>query len=271
MFGVVVFLGLLAVPSLRAEPGSNLWFEVGEKLVYQVNWGFIPVGTSVVTTEWIEEDGRRLLAIRFKTVTNHVVEKLYPVDDLVESIIDPDTFLPLRFVKRLNEGDYHCDELTVFDYKTLKARWEAKTSGKVKEFDIEADTRDIVSFMYFMRSTGFKAGDERAFRVMADEKIYDLTVKADKMETFGVGRFGKVPCVKLEPQAAFGGIFVRKGRMWMWVSDDSRHLCTKLAAQVPVAKVYIYLEEVHGPGEDFWVKSKEEEKKADADQESGEP
>ncbi len=271
MFGVVVFLAFLAVPSLQAEPGSNLWFEVGEKLVYQVNWGFIPVGTSVVTTEWIEEDGRRLLSIRFETKTNHVVEKLYPVDDLVESIIDPDTFLPLRFIKRLNEGDYHCDEVTVFDYKTLKARWEAKTSGKVKEFDIEADTRDIISFMYFMRSSGFKPGDERSYRVMADEKLYDLSIKADKIETFSVGRFGKVPCVKLEPQAAFGGIFVRKGRMWMWVSDDPRQLCTKMAARVPVASVYIYLTEVHGPGDDFWVKSQEKEEEKHADQESGEP
>ena len=46
----------------------------------------------------------------------------------------------------------------------------------------------------------------------------------------------------------------RTGRAFMWVSDDSRRLCTKATVAVPVARVNAYLKRVEGPGPDFWVK-----------------
>ena len=58
---------------------------MGETLDYRIYWGVIPVGSSRVTTEWIEEDGRTLIAIRFRTKSNDVLSKIYPVDDFAGS------------------------------------------------------------------------------------------------------------------------------------------------------------------------------------------
>jgi hypothetical protein len=250
---LTILLCAITAPAGMEDGGSGLWFPMGETLDYRIYWGMIPVGSSRATTEWISEDGRTLIAIRLRTKTNNFLSKMYPVDDFLEAIIDPETFLPVRFSKKLSEGRYRADETTTFDHKNLKATWTSRRSGKVVEFEIDADTRDVVTFMYYLRRKQFEPDTVNKYRVMADEKVYDLVVKAQKVETVKLDRFGKLPCLRFEPEAKFGGLFVRKGRMWMWVSKDERRIATKISAQVPVASITLWLDQVSGPGEDFWV------------------
>ena len=247
------------------QNGYDLPFLVGEELVYRVYWGIIPVAWANVTSEWGEENGRQVIILKFRTRTNKVLEKLYPVDDTLESVIDPATFLPYRFTKRLSEGNYRADQDTFFYHDKGYAIWTNNLAGDTKRFELEEDTRDIPSLMYSLRRTGFKVGDEHDYRVMADEKIYDLYVKAVKKKKVDLPLYGKVDCIELDPQAAFDGLFVRKGKMWIWISNDERVVCTKMVASVPVASVKIKLWEVEGPGDDFWTTALEEKKTDDQD------
>ena len=233
-------------------PGCN--WPVGEKITYQIYWGLIPVGTAVGWTEWVDFEGRKLLAIRLRTLSNKVIEKIYPVDDTIESLVDPATFLPVRFSKKLSEGTHRYHETTTFDRTNLVANWESKISEKKRAFKIEPDTRDIPSFMFFMRSHKFEIGKRDRFRVMADDKIYDLWITAKKKESLDISAYDNVPSLKLEPEAAFNGLFVRKGRMWVWISDDARSLAVKVEASIPVANVRAVLLKVEGPGTDPWIK-----------------
>lgn len=240
----------------RAETNSHrLWWPVGEQLTYNIYWGVIPVGYSHVTTGWLETNGEQRIFIRFRTRSNKVLAKLYPVDDRLEAIINPDTFLPDRFTKLLREGGYRCDEVTTFDYEKLMATWTSNLTKKKKEFPIDPDTRDIVTFLYYLRSKQFEPWSTNKYRVMADERLYDLWVESEEVESLRLGDYGQVPSLRFKPEAAFGGVFVRKGKMWIWVSRDERHLCTKIAARVPVASITLLLAEVGGPGEDFWIQA----------------
>lgn len=228
-------------------------FPIGEELEYRIYWGPLPVGDSVVTSAWVQEDGRQLLKIAYRTKSNKVIATIYPVDDVIEAVIDPATLRPVRFTKNLKEGRHRVHETTFFDYDRMKAKWVSYTKEKEKEYDIQEDTRDLVSFMYYMRSYAFTPGEEMQFKVMADEKIYELFIKAHNVERIKTGRHGRVESIKLEPKAKFDGLFVRKGRMTVWVSTDARRVCTRMAAEVPVASVRVVLHEVRGPGDDSWV------------------
>ena len=104
-----------------------------------------------------------------------------------------------------------------------------------------------------MRRKQFEPDTVTNYKVMADDKIYDLIVKAQDVEPISLDSYGKLPCLRFEPEAKFGGLFVRKGRMWMWVSVDSRRIATKISAEVPVGSITLCLDRVGGPGEDFWV------------------
>ena len=230
-----------------------LWFNVGEELVYKLYWGVIYVGESRVTTQWVEEDGRNLVAIRIRTRSNAFLDRIYRVDDTLESVIDPVTFLPLRFSKVLNEGRYKTDELTTFDHARGKAQWVHRAKGNQKEFEIEPDTRDLITFMYYMRQREFKTGEQEQFRVMADEKLYDVFLNVGPVDAMKMEKYGRVNSVRIVPEAAFQGLFVRKGKITMWVSKDERRIATRVQATVPVADVHINLYEVLGPGTDRWV------------------
>lgn len=242
------------------EEKTELWFPVGEKLTYQVYWGMFPVAETRVTSEWIEEEQeeekRILLAIKVTTKSYALLDTIYPVDDFIESIVDPVTFRPLRFEKRLSEGRYRLHEITTFNHEAQTARWKHLIKNDVKDFAIENDTRDLLSFMYFMRSQKLEPQRQYHYRLMADEKLYDLYVNIKDYVDRDFSKFGVVRCLYIEPEAKFQGLFVRAGKLQLWNSDDRRCLCVKAVAKAPVVgSIKVLLVKVEGPGNDRWVES----------------
>lgn len=256
-----IVLVITTAPALAREASSTNRLEtlpgcqwpVGEKLTYRLYWGYMPVGTAVGWTEWVNHEGRRLLAIRLRTRSNKIIEKIYPVDDTIESLVDPETFLPVQFTKQLSEGKHRHHEVTVFDRTNQVAHWTSLLKNRSKSFPIPPDIRDIPTLMYSLRSHAFKPGAREHFNVMADEKVYDLWLNVRKKEVLNLPNHGEVASIQTEPEAAFQGIFVRSGKIWIWISDDARCLATKVHATIPVADVRAVLWSVEGPGNDRWI------------------
>lgn len=255
---LLLALGAWAAPAGQALPTGEeeeweFWFPVGETVHYNLFWGVIPVAHSTATTQWVDWEDRRMLSIQFRTRSNAFLNRIYPVDDFLESIIDPETFLPVKFRKRLNEGRYSTDQTTLFDHANQRATWIHNVRNQTNEFEIAEDTRDLITFMYFMRTQELTVGQNHDYQVMADEKIYDLNLKALSREKVELEKYGAVESIEIEPTAEFDGLFVRRGRMTVWVSEDDRRLLTQARVSVPVANVHIKLHEVTGPGGDFWL------------------
>ncbi len=256
VFGSTLCASLSSSPARPPHPEVDFPFPVGETLVYDIYWGWIGVGESRASTSWHwdESGGRWLLLIRFRTRTNNVLEKLYPVDDVVETLVDPHSKRPLSFRLDLSEGRHTRKETTLFDWDNLRASFRGIKNGKerVKDLEIRENTRDLVSFMYFMRETPFAPNRVHAFEVLSDDKLYDLTVKSLGTEDIHLKEHGKVASMKLAPKASFEGVFNRKGEMELWVSTDPRRILTKAEVDTPFANVKILLRTVTGPGGDRW-------------------
>jgi len=217
-------------------------FPIGERLRYRIVWGVIPVGKSEAVTEWTEEDGRPLIAIRIRTLSNHVIRTIYPVDSLLETLIDPETLHPVRFTKKSREGRHRSHEVTTFDFTTGVARQHNLRKNRHTEFPIETGTRDLLSFMYFIRGHLFTLGSLADYRVMADEKIYDLVIRAVREEKVDAGGADRVPGMLLEPEAGFEGLFVRKGHMLLWISREIPTVLLRAEVEVPLARVKLILD-----------------------------
>lgn len=241
---------------LPPVPEVELPFQVGEKLTYVIYWGWIGVGTSEATTDWVWRDDAWSLYIRFRTKSNGVINRIYPVDDLVEVYIDPDTLRPDTFILDLNEGRHTRHATTVFDWDKMQAtytRIREDREDEVEQVELEKGTRDLVSFMYFMRRHDFKDKQTYEFKVLADEKLYDLTVKTSGYDNVRLENYGRVKSLKMDPEAQFDGVLVRKGKMQVWLSEDDRRLLTKLQLDTPFANVRLLLRSVEGPGDDKWI------------------
>ena len=236
------------------DPPPDLWFPVGEAIDYEIAWGIFTVGEATAKAQWLNREGRRLLTLTVEGKSNGIVEKLYPVDLFMQTVLDPATFLPLSFEKKSREGKRRYHEITTFDHAAKKGSWKSLRKDKHKEFEIEADTRDLMGLMYWIRKDPIREGETRTYHVMTDEKMYELIIEAGKKEPVDLDRYGKVSCIKMEPKGKFNGLFVRKGRMWLWLSDDARYTICRAAASVPVASIKIILKTVRGPGDDFWTR-----------------
>lgn len=234
-------------------PPPELWFPVGEEIDYEIYWGIFMVGEATAKAEWIERDGRRLLSLSMEAESNGIVEKLYPVRETMQTILEPVSFLPLSFEKDSFEGRHHHHEITTFDHAAKTGHWRSLLSEKQKDFAIEADTRDLMGLMYWIRKEPIRENETRNYWVMTDEKMYELIVEAGKKEQLKLDGYGKVATLKMEPKGKFNGMFVRKGRMFLWISDDARYTICRATASVPVASIKIVLKKVRGPGDDFWT------------------
>jgi len=254
------------ISSARAEEGAppppppeveGLPFPIGEKLTYTIYWGIIAVGESVATTEWAYDEGQWFIKIRFRTQTNGILAKLYPVDDVVDTYIDPLTLRPILHLLGLNEGGNIRKSYTRFDWEKNQAVYVKEHEDKedeVKVIPLKEDSRDLVSFMYFLRRTPFEAGKTYDFEVLSDYKLYDLSVETGEIEKIRLAEYGKTESLKLKPEAQFEGIFVRKGKIDLWLSADERQLLTKLVVDTPFANIKLLLKSVEGPGAEDWEK-----------------
>ncbi len=240
---------------------ADLPFPIGEELTYSISWNGIPVAQAIATTEMDTLDGREVIALRMRTKTYAFFNKVFKVEDFHESLVDPKTFLPIRYTKNLKEGHYRCHEVTTFDFEKKKANYEHQLKEKKKIYDINSDTRDILSFMYFMRSESLKENKKPTYRMMADEKLYDLILHTYEVDKISLPSYNdKVPSLRMFPEAMFDGLFVRKGKATVWVSRDPRRLLTFAKIKVPFGRARIKLQSVSGPGDDFWITEKNDEK-----------
>ena len=267
-----LWLVLVTAGAAPAEPrpakDARLWFPVGEELVHRIYWGFIPVGKSVTTTEWIEQNGKRLLAITMRTRTNKVFDKIRPVNDKVESIVDPKTFRPVKFSRVMIRRRKTCNETTIFDHEKGEAHWSSACSGESKTFEIAKDTRDVMTFMYYTRRKPFPENAEMDHKVMADDGIFDLKLRTRGKEKVKLKTFGKTPGLKIEPKFDFDGLLIDKGRFKLWVSDDARRLLAKAVINGKDADIKLVLCHVRGPGNDSWIElTRKHEEAADCREE----
>lgn len=212
------------------------WFPVGETLNYNLYWGIIPVGRASLSTDWVTVGTRTLLRIKTTARTTAIVRALYPVNDYVESLVDPSTMLPVQYLQQLNEGRKHRNDRIVFDHGSKRAVWRNDKTDEAHVLIISEDTRDILAFTYYMRSKAYDEKTGMTADVIVDEKLYNLTIKGVRTEQIKInGIEDKVPCFVMEPHAQFGEIFSRKGVVHIWCTQDARRLCAKLLAFLPFA------------------------------------
>jgi len=235
-------------------PDVELWFPVGEELIYRAYWGVLYVGDASITSSWVqEEDGRTVILLRVRAQSNRVLRTIFPVDNLMETRVDPETFLPISYLRRWRHGRREAHEVTTFDYAAGKAHFKDLLEDKEKEYEIAPDTRDLISFIYYMRSQQLEAGTTTEYRVMSDDKIYDLELEATTTERIRTSNHGYVDTLRVVPKAEFEGIVQDRGYSELWVSQDPRRLSVLIEVVVPVASVRLRLMEVRGPGEDAWT------------------
>jgi hypothetical protein len=213
----------------------------------------IPIAWARTTVEKIEEAGRSLIRVRMQSRSYKAYAYIYRVNDQTDVIIDPETALPVRIDLRINEGNRHKSHLTTFHHDQKVAIFQDRLTKDIREVPITETTQDVYSFVYANRNADFETMAGRTYRLYSDGKVYDLGIKILSEGPVDLDKYGSIDCVEVEPIADFDGMFVRQGKIQFWVSKENRRMVTCIKAKVPVGKVIAKLQQVTGPGDDFWV------------------
>jgi hypothetical protein len=114
-----------------------------------------------------------------------------------------------------------------------------------KRFQLEPCTLDVLSALYVARIRGVPETGRLELPVFDNGKRYTLGVRLLGRERLDLPPpFGKkTPTLVVEPLLLEGtGLFVKEGRLKIWLSDDARRVPVRMRSKVAIGSVSADLE-----------------------------
>jgi hypothetical protein len=212
---------------------QNNAFGVGEKIQYDINYGFINAGTATMeVVDLIEYKDRPAYQLVTTAQSNKFFSSFFPVRDRVESITDAIGLFSWRFDKQLREGDYRSHLQYEFDQVNHTVVYKGDTIG-VPRF-----VQDALSVLYFVRTQPLEVGNSIFIDNFVDGKNYPLEVKVLRREEVDI-KAGKFNCIVVEPLLRSAGIFKHEGRLTVWLTDDMLRLPVVMKSKIVVGSITV--------------------------------
>lgn len=208
-------------------------FSIGERLEYDVKFGFLKVGSGRMEVLGMEPvRGRDAWHTSF-TVKGGTF--FYKVDDRMESWIDIETFASLRYVQELHEGKR--DRERRFEIYPDRLVY---TENDGPEQPTTRDPLDDASFLYFIRTVPLSVGQTYDFPRYFKPDRNPVRVRVLRKESVKVPA-GRFDAVVIQPIIKAKGIFSEDGRAEIWLSDDDRHMMLQLKSNLSFGSLNLYL------------------------------
>ncbi|HVP06464.1 MAG TPA: DUF3108 domain-containing protein [Candidatus Acidoferrum sp.] len=227
--------GAVAKDSLPADSlgriVDNVAFGVGEKLSYDINYGFINAGTATMeVAKMIEFRGRPCYQIVTHANSNSFFSSFYRVEDRVESILDAAGLYSWQFEKNLREGKYRADRKYAFDQKKHLVYYESDT------IPVEPFAQDALSVLFYVRTQSLEVGKSIFVDNFVDGKKYKVEVRVLKKEHINVSA-GSFDCFVVEPLTSDVGVFKSNGTLTVWLTDDRMRLPVLMKSKIMIGSV----------------------------------
>lgn len=223
---VTVLLSLLLLAGLGAPPqaSSPPPPPLPAPLHYVAHWRLLPAGTA--TLSWSQAGDLR--QIHFTADASSLVDLFYPVHDVMVSTYDPATFCTSSAVNNTIEGRRH--RLTRITYQPQQHQFVLdetdpggpSTSAKHEVNPIPGCVADVLTALDYIRAQPLHVGDSYSLRVNEGGKTSDVRCSVDLRETITTAA-GRFVTVRVHP-TLIGGGDRQLGELWVWLTDDARHL-----------------------------------------------
>lgn len=229
------------IPVLQPPP-PDFQYPKQQTLTFTVDWRVFTAGTAVFH---LEQSGDTM-KITATADSIGAVNLLFPVVDRFESGFNLKTGCSTGFDKQIQEGRRKIASELVFDYthgtQHQNERNLVKGTATHKEANIPACVTDSLSALFYTQSQPMTVGQTVYFPLADSMRTVTVGMKVEDREEIKT-LAGTFQTIKVQATAD-EGIVKNRGSIWIWYTDDPRHLPVQMQARLFWGTITFHLQSV---------------------------
>ena len=229
------------IPTLQ-PPVAGYVFPERETLTFTVDWRVFTGGTAVFHLE--QQGGQLHVTATADTVG--AVNLLFPVVDRFQSAMDTRTGCSGGFWKQVQEGRRKVSTDLTFDYSAGKQTQVEKNlvkgTQKQQTAPVPACVTDSLSGIFYAASQRLTVGQDIGFPLADAMRTVTVTMKVEAREEIKTPA-GTFQTIRVQPTAE-EGVVKNRGNIWVWYTDDARHLPVQIRARLFWGTITFHLQSV---------------------------
>ncbi len=219
----------VVIPTLEA-PQPGYVFPAKETLTFSVDWRVFTAGTAVFHLER-QGDVEKVTATA-DSIGN--INMIFPVIDKFQAGLDTKTGCSTGFSKQISEGRRKVTSDLTFDYQHGKQSEVTKNLVKgtsaQQSASIPACVADSLSAIFYVASRPLAVGQQVRFPLADSMRTVTVGMKVEGKEEIKTSA-GVFQTIRVQPTAD-EGIVKSRGNIWIWYTDDARHIPVQIKARL---------------------------------------
>ncbi|MDO8281928.1 MAG: DUF3108 domain-containing protein [Thermodesulfovibrionia bacterium] len=232
-----LIISCLFLYSSPSEAGQRL----PENFVYHIFWSGIRAGKATMDFENTAEGIR----ITSHETSTSFVSLFYKVDDTTQTTLYSDGF-PKSYTISISEGRHRREKATSFEMPAedgkQKVVYRNILDKETVEFELEGKAYDALSALYELRKRPLKVGTLEYLDIFEDKKTWKTEVQVIKKERIRTPA-GEFDTILIKPMFKSEGLFLKKGDVYIWLSDDGKKIPVMIEIQTKAGNFKVKLSE----------------------------
>jgi hypothetical protein len=223
-------------------------FAPGETLTYDISWSKI-ITAGIAIMEVKEEElpnGRMIFRFIASSRSVGIVDSVYPVNDRIVSRFDPQRMQSLSFNLSESHGKRKRRRALSFDHAS-RTVVSTLNDDPPKTFTVTDQVQDALSALFYLRTKeDFTVGKTHVVDVHASGKNWSVEVHTLAREQVKTPA-GVFDTIKVKTFPRYEGVFINKGEIFIWLTDDSRKIPVLMKSTISIGSIITTLTDMQ-PG-----------------------